>query len=133
MLYKSTDDTNLKLDDVSEYYRITGLTWKTSDGYTQPRYEIGANGDNVFVNIGTDSRQNAKGEIEDREIQITLQELVDNYITMMKTIKMIAPKSTQRPAQPERFPLWIDTNDEHQYTAYYDADVEYTGGVNQKS
>lgn len=133
MLYKSTDDTNIGLDDVNKYYRITGLTWKTSDGYTQPRYEIGANGDNVFVNIGTDSIQNAKGEIEDREIQITLQELVDNYITMMKTIKMIAPASGTAPAQPGRFPLWIDTDEEHQYTAYYDANIEYTGGVNQKS
>lgn len=133
MLHKSTDDTNIGLDNVSEYYRITGLTWKSSDGNVQPRYEIGANGKNVFVNIGTDSRQNAKGEIEDREVQVTLQELVDNYVAMMKTIKMIAPASTTAPAQPARFPLWIDTHKDHQYMSYYDANVEYTGGVSQKN
>ncbi len=131
MKYISRDDANLQLDDISEYYRITGLTWKTSDGKTQPRYEIGANGDNVFVNIGKESKQNASGEIEEREIQITLQELVDNYLNMMKTIKMIAPKSSTEPAQPERFPLWIDTNSTHQYTSYYDANTAYTGLVNQ--
>lgn len=132
MRYKSIDSTNIGLDDVSDYYRITGITWKSSDGNVQPRYEIGANGDNVFVNIATDSKQNAKGEIEDRKIQITLQELVDNYVAMMKTIKMIAPASTTAPAQPARFPLWIDINDDHQSISYYDANTEYTGGVRQK-
>lgn len=131
MLRQSTDHTKLSLDDVSEYYRITGLTWKSSNGYVQPRYEIGAKGENVFVNIGVDSRQKANGEIENREIQITLQELVDNYVTMMNTIKMIAPASENPPAQPARFPLWIDTKGEHQYMSYYDSNIEYTGSVNQ--
>lgn len=127
------DDTNLQSDDINEYYRVTGLTWKTADGITQPRYDIGAKGENVFVNIGKYSASTAGGASEEREVQVTVQELVDNYINMMKAIKLIAPHSDTVPAQPDRFPLWIDTNKDHQYTAYYDVDTEYTGLVNQKS
>lgn len=110
-----------KADEFSEYYRVTGLTWKNGKGHVQPRYDFGAKGENVIITIGTEIvGQDANGKNVEREVQITLQDLFDSYFAMMKTIKMIAPASSTAPSVPSRFPLWIDTNSQDQYISYYE-------------
>lgn len=113
------------IEEISPYYRVTGLTWKTGSGHVQPRYEIGAKGENVTVNLA-ETTNTVNGVEYTHEIQITLQDLIDNYLNMMQNIKLIAPASTLEPGVPSRYPLWISTRASDSYISYYDDEQRET-------